>query len=629
MNVDLPAQTSKPSTELASPEVEQLLRLQKNILEAVALGEDHQSVLDQLCTAAEAMVKDSVASIMLYSEDRSHLNVVAAPSIPQDAIEALNGLVPGAQAGSCGTAVFTESPTIVCNTLIDIRWAHLKDFARSTGIRACWSLPIKVNDGEVIGSFALSSFEQRTPTPFQYHLLETGTALAGISIKRQREEAILYRAAYHDALTGLPNRLLFDDQFKHAMDRAQRNGSGMALMFIDLDRFKDINDAQGHETGDRILKRVVDSMIRHTRKADLMARFGGDEFMLLIDDVHDVHEISLVADKMLTAIAEPHVLNQREYALTASIGISLFPSDGTTREDLLQHADTAMYEAKARGRSGYCFYEPALTELVDKRLEMESALRKGIKQHEFVLHYQPIYEAPGGKVDSVEVLVRWNCPTLGMVMPDEFIPVAEDTGIIKALGLQILETACNQCVDWWNTGLPQFHLAVNLSAGQLDGSFYERLKHILAETGFPSKLLEIEVTESMVMGMRDLAIEELYNIRKLGIGISMDDFGTGHSSLAQLKHLPITKLKIDRTFVRDIPTDPNDMVIAKTVIAMGQSLGLQVVAEGVETPEQKSFLVREGCDLLQGYLFNKPMPAADLQRLLEELEWSGVYSIHR
>ncbi len=606
------------ATELASQEVEQLLRLQKDILEAVALGNNHQSVLDQLCTAAESMVSDSVASIMIYSDDHSCLNVAAAPSIPREAVNALNGLVPGELAGSCGTAVFTKLPTIVCNTQVDARWAPFKNYTDNTGVGACWSIPIKVNDGEIIGSFALSSFEERSPTPFQYHLLETGASLASICIKRQHEEAQLHKAAYHDALTGLPNRAMFSEQFERTLNRAQRNGTGMALMFIDLDRFKDINDAQGHETGDRILECVAAAMTHNTRKSDLIARFGGDEFMLLIDDIQDVYEISLIADKMLAAIAEPVILDQRKYALTASIGISLFPSDGTNQKMLLQRADTAMYEAKARGRNGYCFYAPALTELVDERLELEVALRNGIQQHEFKLHYQPIYASSSGKIDTVEVLARWDSPTLGAIEPSKFIPIAEESGIIKALGLQILEIACKQCMDWWNAGLPQFRLAVNVSAGQLDGCFYGHLKRILAETGFPSERLEIEVTESMIMSSQEFAIVELYNIRKLNIGVSMDDFGTGHSSLAQLKRLPITKLKIDRSFVSDIPEDPNDMIIARTIIAMGQSLGLQVVAEGVTTPEQQSFLIEEGCDLLQGFLLNKPMTANNFQHLLEQ-----------
>ena len=629
MSLDVSVQTSKASAKLASQEVEQLLRLQKNILEAVALGSRTQFVLDLLCTSAEAMVADSLASIMLYSEDRSCLNVAAAPSAPADVIELLNGMVPGEQSGSCGTAVFAEAPVIVCNTLHDIRWSNLKSIAEQTGIRACWSLPVRISNGDVIGSFALSSLEERKPTPFQYHLLETGASLAGICIQRQREEALLHKAAYHDALTGLPNRSLFSDQFERALSRAQRNSSCMALMFIDLDQFKNINDTRGHETGDRILQLVAESMVKHTRKADLVARFGGDEFILLIDDIHDVHEISLIAEKMLAAVAEPIKLDHHEYALTASIGISLFPGDGASQDVLLQRADTAMYEAKARGRNGYCFYEPALTEMVDKRLALESALRQAVKLHQMVIHYQPIYCAVSGEIDAVEALVRWDSPTLGLVSPAEFIPVAEETGIIKSLGRQVLETACRQCVDWWNTGLPTFRLAVNLSAGQLDGCFAERLKQLLTETGFPAGQLEIEVTESMIMRSPELAIGELDNIRKLNVGVSMDDFGTGHSSLAQLKRLPISRLKIDRSFVRDIPGDVSDRIIARTIIAMGQSLDLKVVAEGVETREQQDFLVEEGCDFLQGYLLNKPMPAENLQKLLAELKWSKVSSIER
>lgn len=588
-------------------QVEQLLRLQRDILEAIVLGESREVVLADICQSVESMVPESAASIMVFDETRSMLVVQSAPSLSDNAIQQLNGLIPGAESGSCGTAVFQNQPIFVTDTRKDQRWCAFDQFVRDFNVGACWSMPIHGAAGEVVGSFALSSFEKRQPSRFQIHVLETSASLVALVLKRQREEHELHHAAYHDALTNLPNRKLFMLQFEHAINRAKRESTRLALFFIDLDHFKDINDTCGHETGDEVLKKVSQSLQEPARKVDLLARFGGDEFVMLIEEVMDNRHVGLVAEKLLEALGHPMLIGGKSYSISASIGISLYPDDAGTMQVLLQRADTAMYEAKAKGRNRYCFHEPALTALLDKRVEMESALRTSLKDNDFFLHYQPIYRADDARLDTVEVLVRWQHPEQGVVAPDTFIPITEDTGLIVPLGIWILEAACMQCVDWWGKGISKFRLAVNISLKQLDCGCADVLERILKDTSFPAALLEIEVTESMVMDVRGAAIVELNKIRSLGVNITMDGFGVGHSSLAQLKHLPISKLKIDRSFISELPDSSNDRAIAKTIIAMGHSLGLDVVGEGVETSAQKQFLVSEGCDLLQGFLCSEPL----------------------
>ncbi len=616
MNPAEPLQTTAPSAELPREQAEQLIHLQKDILEAVALGHDRETILDDICRSAETMLPESVGSIMLYDESRTHLVVRSAPNVPEAAIQQLNGLVPGECSGSCGTAVYQDKPVFVKNTLTDHRWADFHQYAIDFDIGACWSMPIRTEGGEIIGSFALSIFRECEPDAFHKHLLETSAALASIVIRRQQEETLLHAAAYQDTLTGLPNRYLFMQQLDHAIESARRNDTQLALLFIDLDQFKNINDTQGHETGDRILQTVASTMARRVRKMDLLARFGGDEFVILLEDIGDTEEVSHVTAKLIDAFNTPITIRQRDYSLTTSIGISLFPRDAGDRDTLLRRADTAMYEAKKRGRNQCFFYQAELGTRVDQHVAMEAALRQAITQRQFILHYQPIYRADDGGLDSVEALVRWQRPGFGTVAPDDFIWLAEDTGLIKPIGEQILFDACRQCSEWWQSGLPHFQLAVNISARQLDGLFFDQVQQVLARTGFPAGQLEIEVTESTLMDPRGEAVEELLRLRELGIGVAMDDFGTGHSSLAQLKHLPISKLKIDRSFVRDIPEDPSDAIIARTIIAMGNSLGLKVVAEGVESRAQEAFLKAEHCDLLQGYLFDRPMSASELEILL-------------
>lgn len=606
----------RPEYSVTTLQAEKLLKLQREILEQVALGVDYKQVLDALCKAAEQMVSDALASVMVYDETGSYLTVLAAPSIPVDAIDALNGLIPGENSGSCGTAVHSNEPQYVQNTRKDQRWCNLQEFVDKFSIGACWSCPVKIEKEKAIGSFALSSFEERVPSAFYKQLLETSAHIVGIVLKRDREERSLWDLAHFDVLTGLPNRTLFHKKLSIALERATEQHHSLAVMILDLDGFKDVNDTQGHDVGDLVLQRVAENVQAKLGEGDVFARLGGDEFVLLVDYFGKAANVDLLIGKILALFKHKIIAAGHEFSLTTSIGVSFFPEHGESSRDLLRNADTAMYEAKKSGRNCARIYNENLTHSVRHRLKLIADMRVALTNGDFVLHYQPQYCLKTDKLIAVEALVRWQHAEKGLIPPDDFIPIAEESGLIKELGLWVFTAACQQCKNWWNEGAAEFSLAINLSVKQLDTGSIEQFQDILTGMDFPVHNLEVEVTESLIMQQESLS--ELKKLEALGVRISMDDFGTGHSSLAQLKHLPLSKLKIDRSFVKDLDTNENDKVIVQTIIAMGHSFGLKIVAEGVETLEQKEFLMQQGCDLLQGYFSSRPLPADQLLELLHK-----------
>ncbi|NOR80021.1 MAG: EAL domain-containing protein, partial [Methyloprofundus sp.] len=577
---------------------------------------DYREVLDALCKAAEQMVSDALASIMVYDETGAFLTVLAAPSIPSDAIEALNGMIPGKNAGSCGTAVHSNEPQYVVNTRKDCRWRDLQAFVEKFTIGACWSCPIKIEKDKAIGSFALSSFEERTPSAFYKQLLETSAHIVGIILKRQQEGQALWELAHYDALTGLANRTLFNNKLSLALERATSQDYQLAVLILDLDGFKDVNDAQGHDVGDMVLKWVAEQVQSELSETDVFARLGGDEFVVLVEFSGKPLLVEQLIGKILALFKQKIYVASYEFSLSTSIGVSFFPEDGESAKDLLRNADTAMYEAKKSGRNCVRIYNQKLTRSVRHRVDLITDMRAALVNGDFVLHYQPQYCLKSNKLVAVEALVRWLHPEKGLIPPNDFISVAEQSGLIKELGLWVFTAACKQCKDWWRSGIPEFSLAINLSVKQLDVESIQQFQDILSGMDFPIHNLEFEVTESLIMQQESL--HELKKLEALGVSISMDDFGTGYSSLAQLKHSPISKLKLDRSFINDLETNENDKVIIKTIISMGHSFGLKIVAEGVETVEQQDFLAQQGCDLIQGYLLSRPLPAEQLVKLFAE-----------
>ncbi len=441
--------------------------------------------------------------------------------------------------------------------------------------------------------------------------------------RRHYEERIEYHA-YYDALTGLPNRILFSDRLKLAIAEALRCRQVLAVMFLDLDRFKVINDTLGHETGDLLLKAVTERLTECLRQSDTVSRMGGDEFLFILPEIGGIDQARIVAKKVLDLLLTPIMVGSHELFISASIGISLYPFDGEDIETLVKNADTAMYVAKNNGRNSYQFYDPDMNAKAKKSLQMENSLRRALERGEFLLYYQPRFDLACGKITGMEALIRWQHPELGLVPPADFIPLAEELGLIVPIGEWVLRTACLQNKDWQEEGI---RISVNISASQFqrDG-FIETVKSVLEETSMEPRWLELELTESVIMNNATVAIVKLKQLKELGIQISIDDFGTGFSSLSYLKHFPIDSLKIDRSFIKDIPLAPKDTAITKTIIALGRRLHLNVVAEGVETEEQFEFLSSRKCNEVQGYLISRPLPPDEaIGFLREKAAWNYKY----
>ncbi len=425
--------------------------------------------------------------------------------------------------------------------------------------------------------------------------------------------------AYHDALTGLPNRPLFVDRLIVALAQASRADQKLAVFFLDLDRFKDINDSLGHSIGDSLLKVVAERIRRCVRDGDTIARFGGDEFTLLIPHVEQVEDVAKIAQKIIETLKIPFVINDQELFVTTSVGISLFPIDGVDPETLVRNADSAMYRAKEQGRDNYQLYAPAMNARALERLSLENMLRRALKQKELVVHYQPLIDLPSGSIAGVEALVRWQHPELGLLLPAHFVSVAEVSGLIIPIGDWVLRAACRQAYVWNKRLDTALTVSVNLSARQFSQpDLVAQVRSALQETGLDPEFLELEITESNAMQNAENTIHTLRELKAAGVSISMDDFGTGYSSLNYLKRFPIDTLKLDQSFVRDIATDTSDAAIVSAVIAMAHSLKLKVVAEGVETAEQLEFLRHRRCDTIQGFYFSAPMSADDLEPYLME-----------
>jgi diguanylate cyclase (GGDEF)-like protein len=477
--------------------------------------------------------------------------------------------------------------------------------------------PIFGSKDQLIGTLTLYKRLDREPPEPDAQLIGICANLAGIAIESCQSADRIRHLAHHDDLTGLPNRLLFNFQLHQALARAERSGGTAGVLFLDLDRFKIINDTLGHDAGDAVLRQIANHLRACIRGTDTLARVGGDEFTLLIERGAEPHDLGAVAQKLLAAMASPLTVNGTVYQLSGSIGVALYPKDGADGASLLKNADIAMYRAKSSGRNTYQFYSTEINEHSVERLALENELRQAIARREFEVHYQPKVDIRTGRIAGAEALVRWRHPRRGLLLPGEFIAVAEEVGLIASIGGQVLDTVCTDLVRWRGDGLPSMRVAMNLSAQQFaDSRLIDNLNQTLHRTGCDPRLLEFEITESVVMTNPGKALQLLEHIKDHGITLAIDDFGTGHSSLAYLKRFPVDSVKIDHTFVRDIAVDPNDVAIIKAIIALGHSLDLKVVAEGVESATQLEILRGFHCDEFQGFLFSRAVPAAEFERIL-------------
>jgi len=439
-----------------------------------------------------------------------------------------------------------------------------------------------------------------------------------ITERKRVGEKVQYLAT-HDVLTGLPNRSMFSQLLNHAIQAAQRYQRQLAVLFIDLDRFKIINDTLGHEAGDQLLQKIATQLKQSLRAVDVVARLGGDEFVILIEEVGNSDHVATVARKILAGIIKPITLMEQEYRITASIGICMYPKDAEDERSLMKNADIAMYSAKEEGKNNYQFYSEDIQSKSLERLSIEKNLRLALERNELSLHYQAKVDFKTNAITGVEALLRWQNPYLGLVTPTQFIPVAEESGLIIPIGRWVMKTACTQNVAWQQQGLPAVCMAVNVSLRQLtDDNLMDDIRAALEDSGMASNLLELEITESMVMHNPARMISVLTEIKSMGVRLAIDDFGTSYSSLARIKHFPIDTLKVDRSFIRNIPKDAENNAITRAIIAMGKTLNLTIVAEGVETAEQMDFLKEHSCDEMQGYYFSKPVVPEQFADLLRK-----------
>ncbi len=439
------------------------------------------------------------------------------------------------------------------------------------------------------------------------------------AIKNSEHE--LAHLAHHDPLTDLPNRLLFTDRAEQALASAQHHKRGCALLLLDLDHFKIINDSLGHNVGDQLLKLVGERLKGLLGPGVTLARLGGDEFAVLAESCPQVGQAAALAQRMLEAMKQPFIFDGHQLFISASIGISLFPNDALSAEQLLRNADSALFKAKSAGREGYALYTEELTAHAQNRVEIASELRRALDQQELRVFYQPVHDLHTSRLVGVEALVRWQHPERGLVPPGEFIPIAERTGLIADIDGWVMDHACRQMCQWLADGAPLGFIAINVSSRLFARrELYEQVAQVLHDTGLDPAFLELEVTESAVMDDPEVALEQLHRLRELGLRLAIDDFGTGYSSLLRLKRLPVQKLKIDQGFVAGLPWDEDDAAIVRVVIALAKSMGMQVHAEGIEQVEQARFLLDQACDLGQGYWFGRPMPA-------NELDWSRAPAI--
>ncbi len=702
--------------------------------------------LDAIARIIEEQNPGYRCSILLVADGRFVFG--AGPSLPADYNSAIHGYAIGPTVGSCGTAIFWNTPVIVEDIQADPLWSPLAALAKKAGVAACWSHPFVSSSGKVLGALALYSPEPRTPTAEQLILLKAAARITGLAVERGRAEEALKRSdetinvmnnqlqatlnalpdllfevdsegrifsyhshrydllaappeafigkrfadvlppeaadacqraideaaekgvsygvtsrlslpqgehwfelsvapvhadaktsqrfimisrditeraraeekinymAYFDQLTELPNRTLLMDRLRQAMASSQRSGRYGALLFLDLDHFKTLNDTLGHDIGDLLLKQVARRLIGCVREEDTVARFGGDEFVVMLVSLSESQSqaasvVELIGEKINEALNQPYDLKDISYCITPSIGASVFLGPHPDIDTLLKQADLAMYKAKNAGRNTLRFFDPGMVCDIQKRVSLEKELSEAVQKQQFVLYYQ--VQMAGGQVTGAEALLRWQHPERGLVFPGEFISAIEETGLILPVGQWVLETACQQLAEWARQpNMSHLTVSVNISAHQINHEdFVDQVLMALERNGANPERLKLELTESLLVNNVEEIIGKMNTLKARGVGFSLDDFGTGYSSLSYLKRLPLDQLKIDQSFVRDILTDPNDATIAKMIAALADSLGLTVIAEGVETDAQRSALVQQGCHAYQGYLFSRPVPIAD------------------
>jgi diguanylate cyclase (GGDEF)-like protein/PAS domain S-box-containing protein len=595
-------------------ETKQLRSLQQLIMNALADEIPITDIADRLCRRVEEIAPDVVSSL-LHIDAAGLVHPLGGPSLPEAYSRALDGVAIGPDIGSCGSAAYYGKAVLATDIDTDPRWQPFKTMPLAVGLRACWSTPIKAKDGRVIGTFAFYFRECRAPSRWHQRIVDACVDLSALAIERKEARAQIARLAYYDMLTGLPNRARLRDLISEAT-KACPAGEHVALAFLDVDNFKDVNDTLGHSAGDELLVQFAQRLREQVQPGDMLGRLGGDEFVIVLPN-RDAAAASLIASRITDALLQPLRIGAKQVPMSASMGISLYPDNATDIDALIQQADAAMYKAKQAGRSTFRFFSADMDRLAEQRLEHSAALRSALTNNRLELHYQPQIRTSDGAIHGVEALARWYDPVLGEVSPSKFIPLAEETGLIEQIGLWSMRGACRQMAEWRAAGLDIPSVSVNLSPINFQNeNLAAVVGGILAEYDLPAEVLMLEITEGVILNERSVAIETMNAIRKLGVGLSLDDFGTGYSSLSRLAHLPIRELKIDRSFMCNVESDATARAIVTTVVRVGQSLHLTVVAEGVETEGQRKLLAELGCDVIQGFLYARALSPSAFGRWL-------------
>lgn len=595
----------KPVTkiQLTIQEQQSFLDLQHSILQMVAANRPQEDILSALCLMAEILVPKSIATVMVVQND-ARMKVISAPTVSLEDQVLLCGLRPGPTAGTCGNAVYRNEATFVSNVHNDERCLEIRNVFEKFELNACWSNPIRNSEGQSIGSFALSSFERRKPSAFHKELLAIAGYIIGIVLERSKQQEQLEILAYQDPLTGLANRSSFFIQLNQAIAVAKQEEKSFGIIYIDLDRFKIINDNFGHSFGDEILKLIGKRIQDNTRQASCCARLGGDEFVMIANNVEDT---TVLAQNVIDAMSEHIHYQSYKFLLGCSIGIAKYPQDGVDSETLLQNADIAMYRGKRRELK-VCHYKPEFSSKAKEEFVIESNLRTAIANKEFGLYLQAKVDAKTHIKTGFEMLIRWKTAEDKFISPVDFIPVAEKTGLIIPIGEWVLKTALAHAEKLLDSTNNLFTISVNISGAQLTQKHVDKLLTYVAKSPFPNEQIYFEITETVLVQEASHSSDLFEQIRASGVKLSIDDFGVGYSSLGYLKRFKVSQLKMDKTLIDDIDVNEESLAIAKAVIALGTSLGLEVVAEGVETIAQANILGQLDCDTIQGFYFSKPVP---------------------
>jgi diguanylate cyclase (GGDEF)-like protein len=609
---------AKVSTEKNN--LEAIVNVQKKVI-AMLIEKKFslKEILDTINIQFELIFGEGICSIYLFDKEKDTFFLHSAPKLPVDYYDYINDILSDSRNEDEKHPLYLEQRVVVSNIEAAPMWSDCKDKALQYGFKAWWSKPIRDHEQNLLGAFSIYYHYHNTPDERDLQIIDQAANLIRLVIQHfQAEERIIFLKS-HDELTGLPNRKRFKEKLTIAINLFKKtHGKMLGVMYFDLNQFKLINDTLGHSIGDLLLKAVAERLKECTRENDIVSRQVADNFSIFIDHVSK-HEVTIIANRIHNVLAKSFTIEGHEIFVTPSIGISLFPADGNNADELLRKADVALNQAKKEGSNTFQFYESKWDEKTNERLLIENELRKALDKQEFKLHYQPIIDLSSGRITGVEALLRWYNPKLGFIPPDRFIPIAEETGLIVSIGEWVLRTACHKLRYWQDNGYLISTISVNISIRQ----FYQPnlimvIDQILKESGINPSSLTIEITESMTMDV-EKATTILKNLKGMGVNISIDDFGTGYSSLSYLKKFPIDYLKIDRSFIKDIDKSKDDENIATTILLMGQNLGLNVIAEGVETSEQLGILKSNNCNEAQGYLFSKPISDDELEELVANL----------